>query len=173
MANDDRDPFDDLDDEYTVDFRDPPFVRDSETSRNAAKGIKRHRGGIAYSIFLHMSGLKQGATCHEVVRDLGFKHQTASPRFNELAEAKVIRLTGEKRSTDAAEAEVYEVVPKASFDLYVECMRRKRANSKSDKDALKAAVLERAEAFARAFDEPHADVEACAKALLDAARKAF
>lgn len=53
------------------------------------------------------------ATCEELMKALGLKHQTISVRITELVRAGLLRDTGERRLTDGKRrARVYELVRK-------------------------------------------------------------
>lgn len=55
------------------------------------------------------------ATCEELMKSLGIKHQTISVRITELVRAGLMRDTGERRLTDGnRRARVYELVKQES-----------------------------------------------------------
>lgn len=63
----------------------PPFVAGSDTSEQAAESVKETAASVRNRIlkFIEIRG-EEGATCDEVERFLGLKHQTASARIAEL-----------------------------------------------------------------------------------------
>ena len=77
-----------------------PFVRGSETSQEAAERIEPFISGMAREVFdaIHSRG-KQGATCDEVEKLTGIKHQTCSARICDLVKSKHIIRTDRKRNT--------------------------------------------------------------------------
>lgn len=70
----------------------------SETSREAAQSIRGCAGKLAAQVLAEIVRLN-GATCDEIEVSLSMKHQTASARMRELALAKQIVESGEKRLT--------------------------------------------------------------------------
>ena len=76
----------------------PPFVRDSDTSREAAKSIISSSGRLKQAIIAHMR-IEGACTCDEIEVALSMRHQTASARIRELKDADTIRDTGERRKT--------------------------------------------------------------------------
>jgi hypothetical protein len=82
--------------------RPAPYVRVSETSRAAATSIEPVSGTLRAIVLAFVRGRgTQGATCDEVEIALGMKHQTASARIRELAQAKLIRQASERRATSS------------------------------------------------------------------------
>lgn len=61
--------------------RPAPFVRASETSRDAAQSVD---GKTLRAIVLAFIRGRNGATCDDVEASLGLRHQTASARIREL-----------------------------------------------------------------------------------------
>lgn len=103
----------------------PAYVFGSKTSKAAAEKIRMSTATMRNRIFalIKLAG-KVGATCDEVEEMLGFKHQTASARINELTEDKRICRSGLTRKTRSfCNADVMIagdkplVVPQASFDF--------------------------------------------------------
>jgi len=78
----------------------PPFVRDSDTSREAAVSIAPDSNRLRALVlgFIAKNG-RRGATCSEVEEALSMRHQTASARMRELALADRIVDTGLRRKT--------------------------------------------------------------------------
>lgn len=77
----------------------PPFVRDSETSRDAAESMTDHVGGLRKQILDVIKASPTGLTCDECEALLGMRHQTASARVRELRGLELIVDSGEKRKT--------------------------------------------------------------------------
>ena len=78
----------------------PPYVRTSNTSREAAESIAHATGSLRSKILAHLadSGI-EGKTCDECEVDLEMSHQTTSARIRELREDKAILDTGLQRKT--------------------------------------------------------------------------
>ena len=76
----------------------PPFVRDSDTSREAAKSIISSSGRLKQAIIAHMR-IEGACTCDEIEVALSMRHQTASARIRELKADGTIRDTGDMRPT--------------------------------------------------------------------------
>lgn len=173
-----KDPFDDLDDNGLAPEGDLPFVKGSRTSLQAAQNAKPRQKKQAFRIFNYLLSISPlGMICDEVEAALDFPHQSASPRMGELEAAGCVQKIGETRLTRAKEeAEVYAVVPGATFDLFKEYMRRKRAAEKevTRQKALEATVLASAKAFAEADrgSAKQARVDRL-KELVDTCRKVF
>ena len=74
--------------------------------------IKFKKTPVIKVIFAHLQMF--ASTCQEVEQLYNYKHQTASPRFNELRNAGIIRKTGEVRQG----SDVYEVVPGATIEQF-------------------------------------------------------
>jgi hypothetical protein len=150
------------------------------TSAAAAQKIEPKRPSIALSIFeaILKAGLV-GCTCAEIEADFRYKHQTASPRFNELAHAGCIRPSGEIRSG----SEVYVYTPGAGFDLYREWLKQKGKGPKPAVAApavselpvqaptgMERMVIARAHAYAEAHAFGGLREQSAKNALLEAAR---
>jgi hypothetical protein len=79
----------------------------TDTSAAAAASMDRHASRLAEEVlgFIRSAG---NATCEEVERGLGMKHQTASARIRELALDDRICDTGSRRRTSSGRmARVY------------------------------------------------------------------
>lgn len=83
-----------------------PYVKDSETSKAAAKEInKADRQRVLDYI---VSKGREGSTDYELERDLELKHQTASARRRGLEQSGLVVLSDKKRPTDSGrQAGVY------------------------------------------------------------------
>ncbi len=62
-----------------------PYVRGSQTSREAAESIKPHTNTLFRQILWQISVSESGLTCDEAERLLALSHQTCSARFRELS----------------------------------------------------------------------------------------
>lgn len=81
----------------------------SETRRDAYRAISPHAPNMREQVFafIQESG---GATCDEVEVALGMRHQTASARLNELANAGRVYASDVRRATRSGmDAAVYMV----------------------------------------------------------------
>ena len=68
-----------------------PFVKDSETSKEAAKSITRKKlSKMCLLVRTVISNSVNGMTCEEVELATGLKHQTASARLKDLRDGKYI-----------------------------------------------------------------------------------
>jgi hypothetical protein len=77
-----------------------PFVRASDTSRQAASSIEPDARTLRGIVLAFVRGRSDnGATCDEVEIELGLRHQTASARIRELVQAKFLRDSGVRRLT--------------------------------------------------------------------------
>ena len=88
----------------------PPFVKDSETSRRAAQFIRSEAPTMRVAVlaFIQTMG-EQGATDEEIEDALGYKHQTASARRNELMNMGLIKKNGKRPTTSGCSADVWVV----------------------------------------------------------------
>lgn len=148
----------------------PPHVANSHTSLSAAQAIQPHRPNIARRVFDAIGALP--STCEELERSLDLLHQTASARVSELRTAGCIRPSGVTRpSSRLASADVYEVVPGASFALY-EAWREAHGHTRKVDTTL---LVEAARAFAKARHDntPREALTPLANALLAAATRTF
>ncbi len=123
-----------------------PYASGSETSFEAASAIEEYRPSIALSVFQFIAATP--STCFEVEQALDGIHQTISPRFNELHNSGCIQPTGEQRPSSRVGgkdvmSDVYEVVPGATFDRYLEWAKEERQR-KSAARAEKAHLIEAA-----------------------------
>lgn len=164
-----------------------PFVANSPTSFAAAAAITSSgkQESIARRVFaaIEISG-SAGMTCQEVEAELGgLKHQSCSPRVNELASANCIQRTDTVRNGSY----VYIAVPGATFDRFAQWQRTSgtKAKKKATSAPAPSAVIEisrisdpeqevitRAKLYARTYWEnrPPAEIDAARNWLLDAAR---
>jgi len=62
-----------------------PYVRGSETSREAADSIKPHANTLCRKILDSIVLSTSGLTCDEAERHLQLSHQTCSARFRDLS----------------------------------------------------------------------------------------
>ncbi len=77
-----------------------PFVRGSETSKQAAESIRHILPHLERVVFDAIKSRGQhGATCEECETATGLPHQTASARIRGLAIKGAIALSGAKRRT--------------------------------------------------------------------------
>ena len=67
-----------------------PFVRDSETSKEAAESIRKDLGPMCRIIRSTIASSMNGLTCSEIEEQLEMKHQTASARLRDLQKAGFI-----------------------------------------------------------------------------------
>lgn len=82
--------------------RPAPYARHSDTSKAAAKSIEPTSGTMRAIVLAFIRGRgASGATCEEIEINMGMKHQTASARVRELAQAGLIRDSGERRNTSS------------------------------------------------------------------------
>jgi hypothetical protein len=124
------------------------FNRDSATSEMAADYIEPHRASQAKRIFDHLKiRAPGGLTCAEIEATLKLLHQSASARYNDLANAGCIKLIGAQRGTPPSE--VYVVVPGASFDRFRQWQQGNRPSTDS------RAAAKRLLKAARSFVEAH------------------
>lgn len=143
-----------------------PFNRGSATSEGAADFIEPHRATQAKRIFDHLSTRARGGlTCAEIEEALDLLHQSASARYNDLANAGCIQLVGAQRGTPPSE--VYVVVPGAKFDRFLEWQAGARRSVSARKAATR--LLEAAQDFVAARPS---SLAAATAALHDAAWEA-
>ena len=64
-----------------------PFVRDSETSKDAAESVRKELGAMCRQVRSAIADSTNGLTCCEVEELLDMKHQTASARLRDLQKA--------------------------------------------------------------------------------------
>lgn len=77
-----------------------PYVPGSDTSAAAAESIEPLLGRLAADVRAHVRAQgARGATCDEIEEGLGLRHQTASARVRELAQAGLLKDSGERRAT--------------------------------------------------------------------------
>ena len=142
------------------------FNRGSATSEMAADYIEPHRSSQAKRIFNHLK-IHGGLTCAEIEGALNLLHQSASARFNDLANAGCIKLVGAQRGTPPSE--VYVVVPGASFDRFRQWQQGIR--SSTDSRAAEKRLIKAARGFVKAHTQKGA-LPAAIEALHDAAWEA-
>jgi len=75
-----------------------PYVKNSDTSKDAADSILLNSKTLRAMVFAYIKGTN-GSTCDEVEAALEMRHQTASARIRELAEAGYITDKGGRRHT--------------------------------------------------------------------------
>ena len=75
----------DFPDSPLFNYQTAPYVRGSETSREAAESIKPHVNTLWRKILDSISNSPTGLTCDEAERRLGISHQTCSARFRDLS----------------------------------------------------------------------------------------
>jgi hypothetical protein len=89
-----------------------PFVRSSDTSRAAARFIEPRLGRLEKVVYDYIKAQPDGATCEDVEKATGMKHQTASARISGIGDGskkhpekypgkKLIYDTGQTRQTDS------------------------------------------------------------------------
>lgn len=88
-----------------------PFIASSDTSEAAAKSVATTGPTLRETVLAFVSlQAGHGATCDDVERCLGMRHQTASARVRELAKAGAIVDSGKRRPTRSGrKAAVYVV----------------------------------------------------------------
>jgi len=92
-----------------MDYRIPPFVRDSETSREAAVSMIEKAPSIRRKVwqFIHARG-GHGATADEVQASMKIMGRTVTPRIIELRMRGRLKLSGGTRKTRSGRnAQVY------------------------------------------------------------------
>lgn len=89
-----------------------PYVRSSDTSREAAESIEPHLAHLERVVLDAVAGTgPAGATCDEIERATGLSHQTASARVRGLFQKRKIETTGDRRPTRSGRnAQVYRAV---------------------------------------------------------------
>lgn len=146
-----------------------PFNSGSTTSEGAADFIEPYRASQAARIFKHLSVRAHGGlTCAEIEAALGLLHQSASARYNDLANAGCIQPVGAQRGTPPSE--VYVVVPGARFDRFREWQQGHR--SSVDSRAAVTRLLKAARDFVAAHGRGRSPLDAATAALCIAAWEA-
>lgn len=94
-----------------------PFVAGSDTSKEAAKSSKELARRLRQLIYRAISKSEdRGYICDEIEIEFTIPHQSASPRFGELAERGMIRDSGERRKTKSKRnAAVWVAVPEEEW----------------------------------------------------------
>jgi predicted transcriptional regulator len=88
----------------------PPFARESDTSRKAAKEIYRETPTIREQV-LRCIRIFNGMTCDGLEDHLEMKHQTISARIWELRNMGLIKDSGRRRKTSSGrDAVVWEEI---------------------------------------------------------------
>ena len=67
-----------------------PFVRNSETSKEAAESVRKELGPMCRKVRSAIASRNNGLTCSEIEEELDMKHQTASARLRDLQKAGYI-----------------------------------------------------------------------------------
>jgi DNA-binding MarR family transcriptional regulator len=93
----------------------PPHAKDSDTSKLAAKLIKKKVGALSQDVYhaLLAKG-NRGATAFEIVQETGMLLQTVCPRIRELVLKGLVRDSGMRRNIrikGRGSATVWELVP--------------------------------------------------------------
>lgn len=78
------------------------------------KPYKTFRPGIAWQINQWLLTHPEGATCQEIEANLGIKHQTASPRLNELTRGGLVTPSGVTRNG----SDVIQAIPGVPWENY-------------------------------------------------------
>ena len=87
-----------------------PYVKSSDTSRDAAESMRPHVSAIERAVLAWVRDWRMGATCDEVECGMGLSHQTASARLKGLADKGLIKDSGARRPTRSGRmARVYVV----------------------------------------------------------------
>jgi len=68
-------------------FNSVPFVRNSETSKEAAAFLEDKLGPMCRVVRSALADSSDGLTCEELETKTGLKHQTASARLKQLQDA--------------------------------------------------------------------------------------
>lgn len=87
-----------------------------DTSLAAYDSILPHASRLARKVYGVIK--RAGATCEEVERALGMKHQTASARIRELKDKHLVRDSGQRRKTTSGRLAAVMIVyqPSTSCD---------------------------------------------------------
>jgi predicted ArsR family transcriptional regulator len=80
-----------------------PYVRGSDTSRDAAESMRPHVSGLEADV-LSCVKFFGDATCDELEERMGLAHQTASARLKGLADKGLIKDSGARRPTRSGRA---------------------------------------------------------------------
>ena len=105
--------YDDPEDDEPSYPESPGYVRDSDTSKAAAKKTKLSASSQRAHIAAFIADSEIGVTCDEVEVYLGYKHQTASARIREGVLGGLFFDTGHRRKTrSGSPARIYKVVEK-------------------------------------------------------------
>lgn len=84
-----------------------PYVKGSDTSKAAARSIEPDSKTLRGLILAFIRGrYPGGATCDEIERSMGLRHQTASARVTELRDAGYILDTGLRARTSSGRSAV-------------------------------------------------------------------
>jgi predicted transcriptional regulator len=86
-----------------------PYVRGSDTSRDAAESMRPHVSHIEGEIMVILRALG-GCTCDEIEAETNLAHQTASARLKGLRDKGLIKFSGAKRPTRSGRAAMVYVV---------------------------------------------------------------
>lgn len=80
----------------------PGYVAGSDTSEFAARSVEGSAATLRAKVHLHVQAKgTDGATCDEIERELGLRHQTASARMRELEIRKLLKKTENRRRTQS------------------------------------------------------------------------
>ena len=77
-----------------------PFIRDSETSKDAAESIKKDLSSMCRRVKDTVNDSIDGLTCEEVEQHTGLKHQTASARLKDLRDMGFVEWRQDKEGKD-------------------------------------------------------------------------
>jgi DNA-binding MarR family transcriptional regulator len=89
-----------------------PYVKSSDTSRDAAESMRPHVSGMEMTV-LYCVREWGGATCDEIEDRMKLAHQTVSARLKGLRDKGLIKFSGLKRTTRSGrDAMVYVAVAK-------------------------------------------------------------
>jgi predicted transcriptional regulator len=82
-----------------------PYVKNSDTSRDAAESMRPHVSEIEARVLAYVKRWgSHGETCDEVERGLDLSHQTASARLRGLILKGLIKDSGARRPTRSGRA---------------------------------------------------------------------
>ena len=87
-----------------------PYVKDSATSKIAAKSMEVEASQLREAVFGFIAGFgKHGATCDEVEVMMGRSHQSVSARITELKKARRIVQRGRRKTRSGRPADIHVV----------------------------------------------------------------
>jgi hypothetical protein len=141
------------------------------TPEQEAAVLRNPKKKAAFRILMWFASVEsKGATVDACEDALGLRHQSASPRVNELARVGCLILTGERRSTRSNRtAAVYKYQKGSSFIAYLGMPSKSKTLQRAGLTVQQQTILAAAQAYVKARPKAHS-TEQVKKLVVDLLR---